>query len=99
MSTRRTFVRGGIGLAGGVVTASRSPWSAGFFVSPAAAQGSPKQGGTLTIAIEPTINTLDTANINFYEERKTLRCVYDPLIALGDDGQPLAERSLAESWE
>ena len=99
MSTRRTFLRGGIALAGGIVAASNSPWQTRTAVSARAAQGEPKQGGILTIAIQPTINTLDTSNINFYEERKTLRCVYDPLIALGDDGQPLAERSLAESWE
>jgi peptide/nickel transport system substrate-binding protein len=99
MSTRRTFLKAGVGLTGGIAAASMSPWRSRSVASARAAQGEPKQGGILTIAIQPTINTLDTAKINFYEERKTLRCVYDPLIALGDDGQPLAERSLAESWE
>lgn len=45
------------------------------------------------------ISHFDPADIPFYEERKVLRTLYDPLIALGDDGQPLAERSLAERWE
>jgi peptide/nickel transport system substrate-binding protein len=61
--------------------------------------GTPKRGGTLNIVIGGTITTYDTANINYYEERKMIRMVYDPLIAIGDDGQPLAERSLAQSWE
>jgi peptide/nickel transport system substrate-binding protein len=63
------------------------------------AGGAPKRGGTLNVVIGGTITTYDTANINYYEERKMIRMVYDPLIAIGDDGQPLAERSLAESWE
>lgn len=99
MRTRRTFVKGGVGLAGGIATANKSPWSTGFFASAAAAQGAPKPGGTLNVVIGGTITTFDTSNINFYEERKALRLLYDPLIALGDDGQPLAERSLAERWE
>jgi peptide/nickel transport system substrate-binding protein len=65
----------------------------------ASASGTPKRGGMLNIVIGGSITTYDTAHINYYEERKMIRMVYDPLIALGDDGQPLAERSLATSWD
>ncbi len=128
MKTRRTLLRGMIGLSGAVFLASCAPAAppagstgttagsgvpttapaptpvpAGSTAAPAAAPtvaaGTPKRGGTLNIVTGGTVNTYDTAKINFYEERKVARLVYDPLIALGDDGQPLAERSLAEKWE
>ena len=67
--------------------------------APAVASGSPKRGGTLNILTGGSVNTYDTTRINFYEERKAIRLVYDPLIAIGDDGQVLPERSLAEKWE
>ena len=91
--TRRRFLKDVIGLAagGGFLAGAASPtW---------AQSGSPKRGGTLNVVLDGPINTFDTAKILFYQEREAARLVYDPLIALGDNGQPLAQRSLAERWE
>ncbi len=104
MTTRRAFLRGAAAIGGGLALASCAP-SVPASQSPTAgssgaAAGSPKRGGTLTVIVgAQPVTHFDSADIPFYEERKALRTVYDPLIALGDDGQPLAERSLAERWE
>ncbi len=104
MRTRRAFLRGALGVGGGILLASCAPSApTAPGASPAgtgAAAGSPKRGGTLTVVMTGNpISHYDPADIPYYEERKALRAVYDPLIALGDDGQPLAARSLAERWE
>lgn len=109
MATRRALLSAALRVGGGILLASCAPTvsapgaSAPAASAPAAASkptaGTPKRGGTLTFGVLGRVNSFEPAKTIYYEERQAGNLVYDPLIALDDNGEPNAARSLAESWE
>ncbi len=87
MATRRAFLRTVIGVGGGIMLASCAPAapSAPAATSTAAASAAPRRGGTLNIVTSGQVQSLDSANIIYYEERKAARLSVNDMqkVALG----------------
>ncbi|MCR8549232.1 ABC transporter substrate-binding protein [Salipiger sp. P9] len=82
---RRDFLLG-LG-AGGLVLAA----------GPAAAQATPAQGGTFSIGLQDSLDTLDPTFSIQFAERRILHLVYNTLVSIGTDFSVKPE--LAASWE